>query len=403
MNKVKNCSIAGISFSVDAEAFEVLNDYIESLKRTYAKTEGGAEIIADLEARIAELILSVQDNKRVVELPLVKNIIQQLGTAEDLKDDTDSDLEPATPSIPRRLYREMQGAKLGGVCTGLGKYFDVDPVWIRLIAFLPVLLLIFVGGFWSSSLIFNFCIIELICYMIMWFTVPAARTARQRLEMEGQPITAKSVAGQTSIPSDADSKAKPIIANTVSVLGTILLTGLKIFAGLIVLILICVVCALTIGIFALFISNSAMVALPAVFAGVTVWAPVMVILVILTPIIILIYTLMCLIAARKPGRKTLFIFLIFWILEIFACGAIALKESPRFWKHNIHEMRIDWGYNNESSMDLEALTDQLDKLSESNEITVTVDKQEQTLKVATPEHSLTIRHDDKAGNEQKQK
>ena len=34
---------------------------------------------------------------------------------------------------PKRLYRIEQGAKLAGVCGGLGEYFNIDPTIIRLI------------------------------------------------------------------------------------------------------------------------------------------------------------------------------------------------------------------------------------------------------------------------------
>ncbi len=103
-------------------------------------TADGAEIVADIEARIAELILSAQDNTRIVEKPLILNIIRQMGSAEDIsRESVDRDLHCDTPRIPRRLYRDTENAKLGGVCAGIGKYFDIDPVWVRLGLFLPLL------------------------------------------------------------------------------------------------------------------------------------------------------------------------------------------------------------------------------------------------------------------------
>ncbi len=44
-------------------------------------------------------------------------------------------------AAPRRLYRSRQDRMIGGVCGGLGQYFDVDPVIVRLI----FLLLLFSG------------------------------------------------------------------------------------------------------------------------------------------------------------------------------------------------------------------------------------------------------------------
>ena len=74
MKEVKKCSISGIAFTMEADAFQVLSRYLESLNDTYRNTDGGKEIVEDIEARIAELILSHQDNSKVVELSLVEEL-----------------------------------------------------------------------------------------------------------------------------------------------------------------------------------------------------------------------------------------------------------------------------------------------------------------------------------------
>ena len=128
MKEVKKCSISGVAFTMDADAYEALETYLESLKTTYKDTADGAEIVADIEARIAELILSAQDNTRIVEKPLILNIIRQMGSAEDIsRESVDRDLHCDTPRIPRRLYRDTENAKLGGVCAGIGKYSTSTP------------------------------------------------------------------------------------------------------------------------------------------------------------------------------------------------------------------------------------------------------------------------------------
>ena len=86
MKEVKKCSISGVAFTMDTDAYQELEAYLESLKKTYKETPDGAEIVADIEARIAELILSAQDSTRVVEKPLILNIIRQMGTAEDISE-----------------------------------------------------------------------------------------------------------------------------------------------------------------------------------------------------------------------------------------------------------------------------------------------------------------------------
>mgnify|MGYP000078485865 CR=1 FL=1 len=128
MNEVKKCSLSGVAFTMDVEAYETLSAYLESLKKTYKDSPDGAEIVADIEARIAELILSAQDNTKVVEKPLILNIIRQMGSAEDISEESaDGSERREEPRIPRRLYRDTENAKLGGVCAGIGRYFDIDP------------------------------------------------------------------------------------------------------------------------------------------------------------------------------------------------------------------------------------------------------------------------------------
>ena len=131
MKEVKKCSISGIAFTLDNDAYVLLDRYLESLKAAYAETADGDEIVADIEARIAELILSRQENSRVVEAPLLQQVISQMGTAEDISSESDADTGKKQPRIPRRLYRDTQNARLGGVCAGLGRYFDIDGERIR--------------------------------------------------------------------------------------------------------------------------------------------------------------------------------------------------------------------------------------------------------------------------------
>ena len=57
---------------------------------------------------------------------------------------------------PKRLYRSRSDRLIGGVCGGMGKYFNVDPVWIRIV----FLLLLIAAG------------VTLLIYIILWIIVP---------------------------------------------------------------------------------------------------------------------------------------------------------------------------------------------------------------------------------------
>ena len=401
MKEVKKCSISGVAFTMDTDAYQELEAYLESLKKTYKETPDGAEIVADIEARIAELILSAQDNTRVVEKPLILNIIQQMGSAEDISDQSaDHDLHCDTPRIPRRLYRDTENAKLGGVCAGIGKYFDIDPVWVRLGLFLPLLLTCF-GWLpflpWFSPMFGNLFGIFLICYFIMWFAVPAARTARQKLEMNGEKITAQSIGDVTaaSACADPDARAKPIIAEAVSVFGKVVLILLKIFAGFLVFGLIMGACALIIGLFALIVGGESLFAPEILGNTVSIWVASLGILAGLIPLILLIYVLMCLIASRKPGGKTVLAIFLLWLASIIAVSCVAIRENVGD-KLRKRRDAIEQVFRSEIVIDGDTTT--LERLLEDYDDESVIEEGRKTLHIAVPSKSIDITVDKNRGS-----
>lgn len=56
-------------FHMDEEAYNKMQRYLESVKRSFANTPGSEEIIADIEARIAELFSEKLENERQSSLP----------------------------------------------------------------------------------------------------------------------------------------------------------------------------------------------------------------------------------------------------------------------------------------------------------------------------------------------
>ena len=407
MKEVKKCSISGVAFTMDADAYEALETYLESLKTTYKDTADGAEIVADIEARIAELILSAQDSTRVVEKPLILNIIRQMGTAEDISEE-EPGRSPEEPRIPRRLYRDTENAKLGGVCAGIGKYFDVDPVWIRLAMFLPILLTVFQWipfMRWTGPMMGNLFGIFVICYIIMWFAVPAPRTARQKLEMNGEKITAQSIRETTeaSASCDPDAKAKPIVAEAVSVFGKVVLILLKLIAGVIVFSLIVLAIVLVVGLLGVIISGPGSI-FPSQLDN-DIWVSIFGITSLLIPVILLIYVLMCLIASRKPGGKPVLGFFLVWLASIAACIGAALYEGHDegiFSRHDSKEqlMKTDIVIDGDSttvgrllheSDDVESVVDadnrtlRLNLKNGDRNIEITVDANTKTLQVREAE------------------
>ena len=346
MKKVKSCSISGIAFTMDADAYETLSAYMDSLRASCGRTPDGDEIVADIEARIAELILSTRSADSVVELPLVENIIRQMGRPEDITSESDkaepSDgaaegAEPSQehaagrsdaakePRIPRRLYRDMDNAKLGGVCAGMAKYFGTDPVWVRMLLMLPLVLTPMCSfSHFLSSTFGNMFGMVILAYIVMWFAVPAARSARQKLEMNGERITAQSIKELTeaSASTDVDREAKSMVASVVTLFGRMLLILLKIMAGFIVFGLIIGACAMIICILLMIIRGDSGI----INSSHTVLVSALGIGAVLVPVLMLVYVLMSLIASRKPGGRTVLMMFLLWIASIVSLIAAAICE-----------------------------------------------------------------------------
>lgn len=368
MKETKKCSISGLSFTMEEDAYRTLKEYLDSLKKTYSDNPDGSEIIADIEARIAELILSTQDSDRIVERPLIMNIIAQLGTAEDISEESAADEPTRTPQgeprIPRRLYRDMENARLGGVCAGIAKYFNIEIPWVRLACCAPLLLII-LGHGWVERMGINLFGVAVLSYLIMWIAVPAARTARQKLEANGEKITVQSIRDASAASgnsSDVDSVARPVVAETVTVFGRIVILLLKLVAGVVVFGLILAALALFMGLCVLLFAGSDIFGnmggatgewLLAVDNGT--FIAVLAVCVVLLPILMLLYVLLSLILGTKPGRWVLLTLFLLWLLTIIGLPVTAVKSK-------LHRFRANYSYSNSGYADEhERLQDSIDE------------------------------------------
>jgi phage shock protein PspC (stress-responsive transcriptional regulator) len=79
----------------------------------------------------------------------------------------------------KRLYRSMQERKIAGVCGGLGDYFDLDPVFFRLVFLLSILF----GG------------LGVLAYLVMWVMVPEQEGARREGARLRLSATERKIAG----------------------------------------------------------------------------------------------------------------------------------------------------------------------------------------------------------------
>jgi len=183
MQRIIQINIAGRLIPIEEDAYMVLRDYIKSLDRHFANEQGKDEIIQDIEYRIAELFAArLQTGTPCIDNEDVRKVIETLGPAYTIGAAT---AEPVNPYLParyearnakghRRLYRNPNDKVLGGVCSGIASYFDVDPVLVRLI----------------FVVLFFMALIGPVAYIIAWMVIPAARTPEELAYMTGgEPMT----------------------------------------------------------------------------------------------------------------------------------------------------------------------------------------------------------------------
>jgi phage shock protein PspC (stress-responsive transcriptional regulator) len=178
MKKNISINISGIIFHIEEDGYENLRRYLDSITKYFSSFEDSSEIMADIESRIAEIFLSkLNEGKQVITSEDVSSLITTMGSVNDFKaaeeqsgpassyqntggstynESSASGGASATYGQPKTLRRDQKRKILGGVCSGLANYMNVDSLWVRLV----FALLAFAWGF------------TIIVYIIMWIVVP---------------------------------------------------------------------------------------------------------------------------------------------------------------------------------------------------------------------------------------
>jgi phage shock protein PspC (stress-responsive transcriptional regulator) len=199
MNKTITINLSGVVFHIDEQAYDKLKTYLNTIRSYFKNTEGGDDIVADIESRVAELF---QERIGATKQALLDNdvdaVIQIMGTPESFVDEETINASKANnrennneqtfayPRGKRRVFRNPDDKVLGGVCSGIANYFDVDPLWIRLA------LAITFFGFGSGLLI----------YILLWIIIPEAKTTAEKLEMRGEPVNISNI--ERSVKEEMD-------------------------------------------------------------------------------------------------------------------------------------------------------------------------------------------------------
>lgn len=266
MKKTLSINVSGIIFHIEEDGYETLRKYLDSINRYFSAFDDSSEIIADIENRIAEIFLSkLNDGKQVITAEDVAQLMTVMGNVNDFKAAEENEFagEPAkeksnagasASGAPKKLVRDKSRKVLGGVCAGMAHYFSIDPVWVRLIFALLFLgygfgILIYIilwivlptetieeesnvkkmyrnpaskvlggvaGGiaaFFGVDVILVrilfvlaafFGGFGLIIYIILWISIPEAKTITEKMEMQGEPVTLSNI--ESSVKKSLNEK-----------------------------------------------------------------------------------------------------------------------------------------------------------------------------------------------------
>ena len=253
MKKNISINICGTIYAIDEDAYQLLENYLQSMKNYFRNEEGGDEIADDIEHRVAELLWEYKEKgMTAVNIETIKEIINKVGNPADIDDSAHTDANNAFTSdtnnndgqekenffssfgdetsvfgkikkniSTRRFYRNADNKMLGGICSGLADYFGVGDVTIWRLA---ILVLAFVGwGFNMSFLhhIFPFNIINFtfnflvpLTYLVIWIVVPEARTAEDKLRMQGMDVNPENIREQVVSDSEGNKTERVTTGNS---------------------------------------------------------------------------------------------------------------------------------------------------------------------------------------------
>lgn len=269
MKKTLSINISGIIFHIEEDGYETLRKYLDSINKYFSSFEDSSEILSDIESRIAEIFLAkLNEGKQVITAEDVQSLVTTMGNVSDFKAAEENEFASestakeeqratSTPPANKKLVRDNRRKILGGVGAGLGHYFGVDPVWIRLIfvllsgpyglgVILYVILWIAlpvednleeeasvkkmyrssdkkvlagvaggVAAFFGIDLAVTriFFVITsffggfgVILYLVLWFSLPEAKTITEKMEMQGEPVTLSNI--ESSVKKSLNEKGE---------------------------------------------------------------------------------------------------------------------------------------------------------------------------------------------------
>lgn len=197
MKEITRIHLAKTPYDIELDAKEVLQKYLSEIKQMM----GSEDTMYEIEARMVELLgeRGVQSNG-IITMSDVEDLRSKMGLPKEFSDsesneDSQADLTSSN-SPAKRLMRDTDNAIFGGVCAGIAAYWGINPLWVRLLFII------------SPFITFG---TALLVYIIIWISLPEAKTAAEKLQMRGEPVTLDSLK-KAANNSESKYRAKETLA-----------------------------------------------------------------------------------------------------------------------------------------------------------------------------------------------
>ncbi|MDP4278848.1 MAG: PspC domain-containing protein [Bacteroidota bacterium] len=206
MKKTLSVNLGGMVYHIDEDAYALLTDYLQDVRHHLGDEASSEEVLKDIEQRMSELFTEwMHGNREVVTKPDVERVVDILGRPEQYESEEAGTSGMGNASFAerpndrrlRKLYRDPQNAILAGVCSGMGYYLNVGAV-------LPRLVFVLLTWFGGSGILL---------YLLCWIIIPEAKTAAQRLDMQGEDVTVENIEKKVR---EEYGKAKDRVGNYVN-------------------------------------------------------------------------------------------------------------------------------------------------------------------------------------------
>jgi len=190
MKKVIDISLTGVLFHLEEDAYDDLKKYLKAIRKSLTEMEDTDEIMHEIEARIAELLLEKQNfPEQVINKQNIIDVITIMGKPEDYNVREEKTVIYKNTKKKKSLFRDVDRSVLGGVAAGLAHYLGMNIIIVRLI----FIILLFAS---SGTMI--------LVYLILWIVIPKAKTASDKLKMRGEDVNVEKIIQEITTDNSND-------------------------------------------------------------------------------------------------------------------------------------------------------------------------------------------------------